>query len=249
MRRRPGVPAHGLPCTSRRRARYRFRQVLPAKRDEDLFTGEVELLETKVSGNVPRHRLPVSSADRTGEYGSQITAARTSLPEADDGQFVKEDRLRRWWIIPLAVIVIDQVTKWIIEASLPYGSSIPVTGYFNLGHVRNTGAAFSFLADAGGWQRYFFIALAIVVSAVFVWMLRKSLPIGEAVGLSLIIGGALSNALDRMMRGHVVDMLDFHWRGWHWPAFNAADIAITSGAALLIAGSVFAGSSSRATHR
>lgn len=156
--------------------------------------------------------------------------------------------MRRWWIIPLAVIVVDQLTKWIVATNLPYGISIRVSGYFNLVHVWNTGAAFSFLADAGGWQRYFFIALALVVSAVLVGMLRKSRPMGEAVALSLIMGGALANALDRIVRGHVVDMLDFHWRGWHWPAFNAADIAITSGAALLIASSFFAGRPSRAAH-
>lgn len=165
----------------------------------------------------------------------------------DDGSFVR--RLRRWWIISLAVIVIDQLTKWIVAASLPYGTSIRVSDHFNLVHAWNTGAAFSFLADAGGWQRYFLTALALVISAVFAGMLRSSRPTGEAVALSLIIGGALANALDRLVRGHVVDLLDFHWRGWHWPAFNAADIAITSGAALLIASSMFAGRSSRALHR
>ncbi|MCC6244982.1 MAG: lipoprotein signal peptidase [Gemmatimonadaceae bacterium] len=145
--------------------------------------------------------------------------------------------MKRWWVIPLVVIVLDQVTKWVIQATLPYGASIPGTGFFNVVHFWNTGAAFSFLADQSGWQRYFFIALAIVVSAVLGWMLRKPLPLSEALGFSLIIGGALANAIDRLVRGYVVDFLDFYWRDWHWPAFNAADIAITLGAALLIAGS------------
>ena len=145
--------------------------------------------------------------------------------------------MRRWWIIPLIVIVLDHVAKWVIQATLSYGSSIPVTRFFNVVHVWNTGAAFSFLADQGGWQRYFFIAAAIVVSAVLVWMMRKPLPMGEVFAFSLIIGGALANALDRLVRGYVVDFLDFYWRGWHWPAFNAADIAISCGAVLLIASS------------
>lgn len=143
--------------------------------------------------------------------------------------------MKRWWVIPLVVIILDQVTKWVAQTLLPYGASIPVTGFFNFVHSRNTGAAFSFLADQSGWQRYLFVALAIVVSAVLAWMLRKPLPLAEALGFSLIVGGALANALDRLVRGYVVDFLDFYWRAWHWPAFNAADIAITLGAALLIA--------------
>lgn len=144
----------------------------------------------------------------------------------------------------MGVVIVDHATKWLIQAYLPYGSSIPVTGFFNLVHVWNTGAAFSFLADESGWQRYFFIALAIAVSAALAWMLRKPLPTAEALAFSLIIGGALANAIDRLVRGHVVDFLDFHWRDWHWPAFNAADIALTFGAALIVAGLFFARRSS-----
>lgn len=143
-------------------------------------------------------------------------------------------RLNGWWLVALAVVVLDHATKWLIQEHLPYATSIPITGFFNVVHYRNTGAAFSFLANAGGWQRYFFIVLAVVVSAVLAWMLRRPLPLGEAVAFSLIVGGALANALDRALRGFVVDLLDFHWRGWHWPAFNVADIAITCAAALLI---------------
>lgn len=154
--------------------------------------------------------------------------------------------MRHWWVIPLGVIVVDHATKWLVQTKLPYGASVPVTGFFNLIHVWNTGAAFSFLADESGWQRYFFIALAAVASVVLAWMLRKPRPVGEALAFSLIIGGALANAIDRLVRGYVVDFLDFYWRDWHWPAFNAADIAITFGAALIIASTFFPDRSSRA---
>lgn len=154
--------------------------------------------------------------------------------------------VRRWWIIPLGVIVLDHATKWLVQATLPYAASVPVTGFLNLVHVWNTGAAFSFLATESGWQRYFFIALAVVVSVVLAWMLRKPLPVGEALAFALIIGGALANAIDRLVRGHVVDFLDFYWRDWHWPAFNTADIALTFGAALIIGSAIFAARSSPA---
>lgn len=154
--------------------------------------------------------------------------------------------MRRWSIIALVVIVIDHAIKALIQMELPYGASIAVTQFFNLVHVWNTGAAFSFLANESGWQRYFFIALAAVVSVTLAWILRKPLPRAQALAFSLIIGGALANAIDRVLRGYVVDFLDFHWRDWHWPAFNAADIALALAAALLIAGAVFDDRSSRA---
>lgn len=101
-------------------------------------------------------------------------------------------------------------------------------------HVRNNGAAFSLLADAGGWQRYFFIVLALGASAWLMRTLRQGLPIFEAAGFSLILGGALGNVVDRILRGAVVDFLDFYWRGMHWPAFNLADVAISLGVICLI---------------
>lgn len=123
---------------------------------------------------------------------------------------------------------------------MAYGASSPVTSFFNLVHVRNPGAAFSFLADAGGWQRYFFIVIGIAVPAVLAWLLRRGVANWmEALAYSLIIGGALGNVIDRITLGFVVDYLDFHWSGWHWPAFNAADMAITGGAVLLVASSFF----------
>lgn len=140
----------------------------------------------------------------------------------------------RWWLLAGAVLAADVASKAAVHTLMPYGQSIPLTSFFNLVHTWNTGAAFSFLADAGGWQRYLFMALAFAISAWLALELRKGLPRVQAWAYSLIMGGALGNALDRGMRGYVVDYLDFHLRGWHWPAFNIADIGIVCGAALLV---------------
>lgn len=145
---------------------------------------------------------------------------------------------RRWWLLAVAVLGLDVASKAAISTLMPYGESIPLTGFFNLVHVWNTGAAFSFLANAGGWQRYFFIALAFSVSIWLTLELRKPLPALEAGAYSLILGGALGNAVDRLLRGHVVDYLDFHLGNWHWPAFNAADIGIVCGALLMVVASL-----------
>lgn len=142
--------------------------------------------------------------------------------------------VRPWMLLTALIALADQGSKFLVQDLMPYGQSIPVTPFFNLVHVWNTGAAFSFLADAGGWQRFFFIILALAVSIGLIVVLRKPLPRLEATGYSLILGGALGNVVDRIMRGHVVDYLDFYWRGWHWPAFNVADIGITLGATLLV---------------
>jgi signal peptidase II len=138
----------------------------------------------------------------------------------------------------VAVLALDVASKAAISALMPYGESIPLTGFFNVVHVWNTGAAFSFLANAGGWQRYFFIALAFGVSIWLTLALRKPLRALEAGAYSLILGGALGNAVDRLLRGHVVDYLDFHLGGWHWPAFNVADIGIVCGALLMVVSSL-----------
>jgi signal peptidase II len=140
-----------------------------------------------------------------------------------------------WLSIALIVIVLDQFTKTLILHYFLHGDSRYVTSFFNIVRVHNSGAAFSFLAGASGWQRWFFIGLGIVVSGFIVWMLRTQ---GHqklfAWSLSLILGGAVGNVVDRMLHGYVVDFLDFHWAGWHFPAFNVADSAISVGAALLI---------------
>ncbi len=128
----------------------------------------------------------------------------------------------------------DQVVRWLVQQSMAYGESIPVTPFFNWVHVWNTGAAFSLFANAGGWQRYFFIGIAVVVSVVLIKLIREKGHNGDAIAYSLILGGAMGNLIDRIFRGYVVDAFDFYWRDWHWPAFNLADIAIVLGALLLV---------------
>ena len=141
-----------------------------------------------------------------------------------------------WYLIALIVLVLDQLTKTWVIAEFYLGQREIITSFFNLVHVHNYGAAFSFLSDAGGWQRWFFAALSAVVSAVIVvWISRlpKTRWI-EGLALALILGGALGNLYDRLVLGYVVDFLDFHWSGSHFPAFNVADSGITMGAVLLI---------------
>lgn len=141
-----------------------------------------------------------------------------------------------WYLIALMVLVFDQLTKTWVIAEFYLGQREIITSFFNLVHVHNYGAAFSFLSDAGGWQRWFFATLSAVVSAVIiVWISR--LPKNrwiESLALALILGGALGNLYDRLVLGYVVDFLDFHWSGTHFPAFNVADSGITMGAVLLI---------------
>lgn len=140
-----------------------------------------------------------------------------------------------WGLIAAVIAVTDQVTKAVVEGWIERGDVIPVTGFFNLLIAYNSGAAFSFLAGAGGWQRWFFIVIAVVAAGVMSWLLYRHRDERLfCTGLSLILGGALGNLWDRIVLGHVVDFLDFHLGGWHWPAFNVADSGITVGAALLI---------------
>ena len=140
-----------------------------------------------------------------------------------------------WFLAAAAVVAADRLTKWLMLGWLRPGESVEVTGFFNLVVVFNRGAAFSFLASAPGWQKPFFIAVALVAAAIVSWLLWRN-P-GKRLlcsGLALILGGALGNLWDRLAWGAVADFLDFHAFGWHWPAFNVADSAITVGAALVI---------------
>lgn len=140
-----------------------------------------------------------------------------------------------WLSLAASVVAFDQGSKFAVLRTLQFGERIELTSFFNLILTYNPGAAFSFLADAGGWQKWFFVALALAVSAWIVVMLRQHA--GEwllALALSLILGGALGNVIDRFAYGAVVDFLDFHLGGWHWPAFNVADSAICVGAVLLV---------------
>ena len=143
--------------------------------------------------------------------------------------------LMRWLSLSLLVIVLDQLSKWWVIGVLPYGDGIALTSFFNLVHARNSGAAFSFLAGESGWQRYFFIGIATAASVLIIYLLRKhAAERWFCLALSLVLGGALGNLIDRVRFGYVVDFLDFYYAGWHFPAFNVADSAITVGAALLI---------------
>jgi signal peptidase II len=146
----------------------------------------------------------------------------------------------RWFCLSAAVIVLDYVTKVAVLQSFAPGESRAVAPFFNLVLVFNKGAAFSFLATAQGWQTLFFSAIAIVASVVISFLIvRNRRNALFCTGLALILGGALGNLYDRVVYGHVVDFLDFHAAGWHWPAFNVADSAITVGAVILIVESFF----------
>lgn len=141
-----------------------------------------------------------------------------------------------WLLLSTVVIALDHITKFVATSSLDYGIPVPVFSGFNFTLVHNMGAAFSFLSDAGGWQRWFFTVLAIGVSVWLVlWLRRLNARMWvECAALSLILGGAIGNVIDRVRFGYVVDFIDVYYGTWHWPAFNIADSAITAGAVLLI---------------
>ncbi len=142
----------------------------------------------------------------------------------------------KWLNLSALVIIFDQLTKWLMSSWLDLYETVAVVPYFNLTLAHNYGAAFSFLASAGGWQRWFFTLLAVVVSLVLIiWMKRlKANARLEAISLALILGGAIGNVIDRVMHGYVIDFLDVYVGSYHWPAFNIADSAICVGAVLLI---------------
>ena len=141
----------------------------------------------------------------------------------------------RWLWVSLAVVVADRLTKMWMSSAFAYGEVREITPFFNLVLVHNTGAAFSFLADAGGWQRWFFTIVAVAISAAIVVMLRRHRGGALlALALALVLGGALGNLYDRVTLGHVVDFVQLHARGYYWPAFNVADSAISVGVALLV---------------
>ena len=142
----------------------------------------------------------------------------------------------KWLWLSGLVIALDQVSKWLAEQFLLPGQPVPVLPFFNLTLLYNTGAAFSFLAQAGGWQRWFFLLLSLTISvALVIWIGR--LQRGQtllAIALSLILGGAVGNLIDRIVHGHVIDFIQLYYERWYWPAFNVADSAITVGAILLV---------------
>jgi len=140
-----------------------------------------------------------------------------------------------WLGLALILLIADQFTKVLILGYYRLGDATYVTSFFNVVRVHNSGAAFSFLASASGWQRWFFTAIGIAAALFIVWMLKSHA--GQklfSLALACLLGGAIGNVIDRSLHGYVVDFLDFHYRGWHFPAFNIADSAITLGAIFLI---------------
>ncbi len=150
-------------------------------------------------------------------------------------QNLSGSKLRWLWLAGL-VIVLDLGTKALATAMLTYGNPVPVMPMFNFTLLHNTGAAFSFLSGASGWQRWFFVTLAVVVSVFLVRWLKqlKANETWSAIAIVLILGGALGNVYDRVVHGYVVDFLHFYWNDYHFPAFNIADTAITIGAGMMI---------------
>lgn len=134
-----------------------------------------------------------------------------------------------WLIFVALLIAADQLAKAYFASTIPLGSGVEVTNWFNLVHILNTGAAFSILADAGGWQRYFFIVIAslVVLGVTFASLMRRADPFERKVG-ALVVAGGGGNLIDRLQSGAVVDFLDVHWRGLHWPAFNLADVFVVA---------------------
>jgi signal peptidase II len=155
-------------------------------------------------------------------------ATKTSFTKSSSGMLP-------WLGLALILLIADQFTKVLILGYYRLGDATTITSFFNIVRVHNTGAAFSFLASAGGWQRWFFTAIGVAAALFIVWML-KSHP-GQKLfsfALACILGGAVGNVIDRTLYGYVVDFLDFHYAGWHFPAFNIADAGISIGAACLI---------------
>ncbi len=151
-------------------------------------------------------------------------------------------RFVTWIAVAFVVVLADQLTKWAIIEWVGLYERIPLNSFINLTHQRNTGAAFSFLADAGGWQRWFFVTLATVVSAViaiWLWRIRTERQAVLAAGLALVLGGAVGNLIDRILLGYVTDFIQVWFGDWAFPSFNVADAGISVGAALLIIDALF----------
>ena len=158
--------------------------------------------------------------------------ARTA---ASSAAFGKGASIWPWLGLALVILIVDQYTKTLILGYYQYGGQTPVTSFFNIVRAHNTGAAFSFLADHSGWQRWLFTAIGVAAALFILWMLKSHA--GQRLfsfAMACILGGAIGNVIDRMMHGYVVDFLDFHLGGRHFPAFNVADSAITLGAICLV---------------
>jgi signal peptidase II len=154
---------------------------------------------------------------------------------------IEWSKVGRWYSLAVLIVVLDQLTKQWVSSSFSYGESLELLPFLNLTLVHNMGAAFSFLSDAGGWQRWFFAIVSLIVSVVLIFWLSR-LPARQyllATALALVLGGAIGNLWDRVFLGYVVDFIDIFYQKHHWPAFNIADTSITVGAILLILESLF----------
>lgn len=143
--------------------------------------------------------------------------------------------MRKWFFISAVIVVLDLYTKHLVQQAFQYGEHLTITSFFDLVRYHNEGAAFSFLADAGGWQKVFFSAVSVVAIIVISYLIRKHQTEKLfCLGLALVLGGAVGNLYDRVTLGYVVDFLYFHYQSFYWPAFNVADSAICVGVALLL---------------
>ena len=159
-----------------------------------------------------------------------------------DSQDRKTRRFIAWMVVAMFVVAADQATKWAIVEWVELYDKVPINSFVNLTHQQNSGAAFSFLAGASGWQRWFFVVLATLVSAViavWLWRIRREGPLVLMAGLSLVLGGAIGNLIDRARLGYVTDFIQVWFGNWAFPSFNVADSAISVGAALLIIDALF----------
>jgi signal peptidase II len=180
------------------------------------------------------------AGDITTNQGSNLTDNNTATTAIADPTGRRPFTIHI--AISLVIVALDQLTKWAILAWVPLYDKIVISSFINITHQQNRGAAFSFLADAAGWQRWFFTVLAIVVSTaivVWLWRIRKDRLLVLSSGLALVLGGAVGNVIDRIRFGHVVDYIQVLIAGWPFPSFNVADSAITVGAALLIIDALF----------
>ena len=157
-----------------------------------------------------------------------------------------------WLALSAGIIVLDQLSKAWVLTTLPEYTAIPVIeGFWNWYRTYNTGAAFSFLSDAGGWQKYFFVVLAVAITGLLGYWLSRT-PRRDwktALSYALVIGGAIGNVIDRLLHGHVVDFIQWYWRGYYWPAFNIADAAIVGGAVGIALYGLFSGQRKPADQR
>lgn len=174
------------------------------------------------------------ASPRPGDTTAGLAVRNAALGDAALGHTGNSGFVWLW--LAALTLILDQLSKWVIMASItPYQDVIPLTSFFSLVHVHNTGAAFSLFADQPGWQRGFFITLALIAVGFMLHLIRRhpGQPLFNAA-LALIMGGAIGNVIDRILYGHVIDFLDFYIGNWHWPAFNVADSGISLGALFLI---------------